>query len=194
MRKLTFGIAATVSAAVMVLSYRTSLEGEPLTAVGGKLALPRPGTSEGPGASETPGPYADSRDEGGPHGDPYPDPSLPAVEISPDAGASSSTEPAGPLLADDRLSVRVGAVAETEWGTVQVRVTFVGGRITDISPVMLPDSFAESRDINAYIVTPLRMQVLVAQSAEIDGVTGATSTSEAYQLSLQAALDAEHAR
>jgi uncharacterized protein with FMN-binding domain len=34
--------------------------------------------------------------------------------------------------------------------------------------------------------------VLTAQSAAIDGVSGATFTSEAYKQSLQAALDAAH--
>ena len=38
----------------------------------------------------------------------------------------------------------------------------------------------------------LREQALQAQSANIDGISGATYTSAAYQESLQAALDSLH--
>ena len=37
-----------------------------------------------------------------------------------------------------------------------------------------------------------RSEVLTAQNARVDGVSGATYTSEAYAASLQAALDALH--
>ena len=58
----------------------------------------------------------------------------------------------------------------------------------------LPEEALNSRDdeINAYAVPQLRSEVLTAQSASIDAVSGATVTSGGYVESLQAALDAAH--
>ncbi|MBO0870989.1 MAG: FMN-binding protein, partial [Micromonosporaceae bacterium] len=47
-------------------------------------------------------------------------------------------------------------------------------------------------EINSYALPQLREQALSAQSAQIDGVSGATVTSDGYRSSLQSALDAVH--
>ncbi|WP_326569168.1 FMN-binding protein [Amycolatopsis rhabdoformis] len=78
-----------------------------------------------------------------------------------------------------------GTAEQTDFGTVQVQVTFSGSRITDVSLAQQPDS---GRGIAAIPV--LREEALQAQSADIDTVSGATQTSESYIKSLQAALDA----
>jgi uncharacterized protein with FMN-binding domain len=44
-------------------------------------------------------------------------------------------------------------------------------------------------EINAAAIPKLRQEALTAQSADIATVSGATYTSEAYQQSLQGALD-----
>jgi uncharacterized protein with FMN-binding domain len=49
-----------------------------------------------------------------------------------------------------------------------------------------------SQQICEQAIAILRSEVLSAQSATIDGVSGATFTSEAYAQSLQAALDQLH--
>jgi uncharacterized protein with FMN-binding domain len=70
-----------------------------------------------------------------------------------------------------------------------VRVTVAAGRITDVTAVELTADDPHSEQINAEAVPELRSQVLAAQSAQIDGVSGATFTSEGYEASLQSALD-----
>jgi uncharacterized protein with FMN-binding domain len=74
-------------------------------------------------------------------------------------------------------------------GIVQVRVTLVGSRITAITVVNLPHdnnySWLDSRDAAPI----LGQEAIDKQSAEIDAVSGATYTSQAYKTSLQAALD-----
>lgn len=82
-----------------------------------------------------------------------------------------------------------GAAEETRYGTVQVRVTVAGGRITDVTAVELTATDPHSEQINAEAVPELRSEVLQAQSAQIDGVSGATFTSDGYEASLQSALD-----
>ncbi len=85
-----------------------------------------------------------------------------------------------------------GSVAQTVWGPVQVQVTIANGRITEVQALIWPTGTGRDAAINSYALPQLRQQVLSAQSAQIDGVSGATVTSDGYRESLQAALDAAH--
>jgi len=87
-----------------------------------------------------------------------------------------------------------GSVAQTRWGPVQVRITVDGGKITDVTAVTYPKGNRRDQEINAYALPQLRTEVLQAQSADIDSVSGATVTSDGYRQSLQAALDAANIR
>lgn len=82
-----------------------------------------------------------------------------------------------------------GPVIETRWGPVQVSVTLDGSEITDVAAIQLPDGDRRSAQISSRTEPVLREQALEGQSADIDGVSGATYTSDAYARSLQAALD-----
>jgi len=53
-----------------------------------------------------------------------------------------------------------------------------------------PSGNGHNTAINTYALPELRQEVLDAQSARIDTVTGATVTSDGYRASLQAALHA----
>ena len=54
----------------------------------------------------------------------------------------------------------------------------------------LPSDHARSAELSQHAASVLRSDVLAAQSAQVDLVSGATYTSAAYPQSLQAALDA----
>ncbi len=82
-----------------------------------------------------------------------------------------------------------GPAASNPYGDVQVQVTIQNGKITDVRALALP-SGGHSGRISDYVGPILRSQALTAQSARIDGVSGATYTSQAYAQSLQGALDA----
>jgi uncharacterized protein with FMN-binding domain len=73
-----------------------------------------------------------------------------------------------------------------------VRVSYTGRRITAVSALHLTDSSGTSVSISAGAEPILRQEAVSAQSAQIDVVSGATYTSEAYKQSLQAAIDAAH--
>jgi uncharacterized protein with FMN-binding domain len=85
-----------------------------------------------------------------------------------------------------------GAVVQTPYGTVQVRITISGGRISDITALQLPTDRRRSEQISQYAGPILRSEAIAAQSASIDTVSGATYTSEGYEQSLQSALDQAH--
>ena len=82
-----------------------------------------------------------------------------------------------------------GATVQTRFGPVQVRVTIEGSSVTEITAVQLPDGDRRSVQISSRAEPTLRSEALAAQSANIDGVSGATYTSLAYARSLQSALD-----
>jgi uncharacterized protein with FMN-binding domain len=77
----------------------------------------------------------------------------------------------------------------TRYGNVQLKVTIAGGKITDITPVQLPQMDPKSYAISSYAAPLLRQSALAKQSADIDIVSGATYTSEGYKAALQSALD-----
>jgi FMN-binding domain len=81
-----------------------------------------------------------------------------------------------------------GPVVDTRWGPVQVEAVVSDGQLVDVTALELP-SGGRSGQISRYVEPVLRSQALQAQSATIDGVSGATYTSAAYARSLQAALD-----
>ncbi|MFF2843915.1 FMN-binding protein [Paenarthrobacter sp. NPDC057981] len=85
-----------------------------------------------------------------------------------------------------------GASVQTRFGTVQVRVTIQGGKITEVTALQLTDAERKSAQISSRAAPVLRSEVLQAQSANVQTVSGATVTSDAYLTSLQAALDAAH--
>ena len=83
-----------------------------------------------------------------------------------------------------------GPVVQTRYGPVQVEITVSGSQVTDVVALQLPDGDRHSSQISSRVDDLLASQALEAQGGSIDGVSGATYTSEAYAESLQAALDA----
>jgi uncharacterized protein with FMN-binding domain len=73
-----------------------------------------------------------------------------------------------------------------------VRITVQGRRITAIDPLQMPYDRSRSQYISEQAAPYLHDEVLQAQSAQIDIVSGATYTSESYIQSLQSALDKAH--
>jgi len=107
------------------------------------------------------------------------------------AGTTSTAEPAtAPSTSSTSASGAVvkGPTIRTEKGPVQVQVTFDGGRITAVKMLRQPD-----HPQTEAAVPKLVAETLKAQSADVDTVSGATITSDAYRTSLQAAIDAKGA-
>ena len=94
----------------------------------------------------------------------------------------ATAHPAGPVTV-------TGSVVDTVYGPVQVRVTIAGGRVTDVQTLQTPSDATRSVRLAQYAVPILRQEVLAAQSAQIDTVSGATYTSQGYAQSVQSALD-----
>ena len=79
-----------------------------------------------------------------------------------------------------------GPAVFVNYGTVQVKITVVNGRITDAVAVQAPTG-RNDRWTNMAIPI-LKKQTLAAQSANIQGASGASYTSYGWSTSLQGAL------
>ena len=105
------------------------------------------------------------------------------------AGTTATTSPATTTTTGSTADkVVTGTAVSFRYGTVQVQVTVSGGAITDITTLQAPGD-GRSGQISQYAVPILQSEALSAKSAQIDLVSGATYTSEAYAQSLQSALD-----
>lgn len=82
-----------------------------------------------------------------------------------------------------------GSAVQTPFGTVQVQVTMQNGTITDVQALQLPTGRGHTQQVSSYAGPQLRSEVLQAQSAQVDTISGATYTSQGYIQSLQSALD-----
>ena len=82
-----------------------------------------------------------------------------------------------------------GDAKTTRFGTTQVKVTISGGRITEVATVQLNQNDPRSVQISEAAAPLLRSEVLSKQTAAVDVVSGATYTTDAYEASLQSALD-----
>jgi uncharacterized protein with FMN-binding domain len=111
----------------------------------------------------------------------------------PSPSAAPSTGPStGRATAGGGTHSVTGAVEQFGYGELAVRVTVTGSRITNVTVPALQTAEPFSQQLSEQAIPLLRSQVLAADGASINGVSGATFTSEAYATSLQAALDKLH--
>lgn len=114
-------------------------------------------------------------------------PAKPAAPTKPATRAPTTapTTTAAPTVTEHTVT---GTGYDVGYGTVQVRVTFKGSRIVDVTAVSLPQG-GRSSDVSAMAAPQLRQEALAAQSANINTVSGASYTSAGYAKSLQSAID-----
>ena len=107
----------------------------------------------------------------------------PAASATASAAATQSTAPVTSTIKDGTFT---GPSVNVNYGNVQVKITVVNGRITDAVAVKAPTG-KNDRYTNMSVPV-LKQQTLKAQSANIQGVSGASYTSYGWFTSLQGAL------
>jgi uncharacterized protein with FMN-binding domain len=173
MRRTVATLVATVAGLVILLSFKTAptKPGPPVA-----IAGPVPGDS----AVSSPPPPTVSNSA-------PPSSAVPA----PSPKATSTPSPTGTkVVTGSRIPVREGGRL---FGVVQVKVTLTNGKITALTAVSYPRNDSRSSEISSYAIPALHDEVLSAQGTQINAVSGATYTSDAYAQSVQAALDAAKA-
>lgn len=104
------------------------------------------------------------------------------------SGGTSSSSGTGSAVS----GTFTGDAVATRCGTVQVQIVVKDGKITSADAIQYPNENPKDQKINAYAVPQLNAEVVDAQSASIDAVSGATVTSGGYITSLQSAIDQAH--
>lgn len=162
MKRILLSITGTILGLIALLSFKSHG-----TAIGGPNALP---SAALPGA----GTSSSARQ-----------PSSTSAPPTPDATSTNArtktTSPATRTVTGDPI--------QTPYGVVQVKITLAGSKITNAGFAQLTANDDTSAQINSQAAPILLQQTLSAQSAQIDGVSGASYTSQGYQQSLQSALD-----
>jgi uncharacterized protein with FMN-binding domain len=170
MKRTILSITATVLGLVALLSFKT-----PDTQAGGAQALPSAALPAGGATSAGPAAPATSTRSG------------PPTAPTPSAAPTPPAAPASTSAAASRTVL--GPAVQTQYGVVQVKITLSGSTITNAGFAQLTADDRRSADINAQAAPILLQQTITAQSAKIDGVSGASYTTQGYEQSLQSALD-----
>jgi uncharacterized protein with FMN-binding domain len=83
-----------------------------------------------------------------------------------------------------------GSVQNAFYGDVQVSATILDGKITTVDFLEYPNDNPNSQYVNQQAIPYLKQEAIKAQSANVNTVTGATLTSQAFVQSLSTALNA----
>lgn len=107
------------------------------------------------------------------------------------SATAQATQSAAPVQTQSNTSSNVsgtytGNAVDVGYGIVQVKITVVNGKITDAQAVQAPNG-RNDRYTNMSVPV-LRQRTLAAQSANINGVSGASYTSYGWYTSLVSAL------
>jgi len=107
-------------------------------------------------------------------------PRLPTQSLPPNAQQITQTYQDG-----EYTGLRIDAY----YGNVQVKITIQNGKIADLEFLEYPKERRTSQLINDEATPILKQAAIQAQSANVDTVSGATQTSNAFKKSLQSSLD-----
>ena len=81
-----------------------------------------------------------------------------------------------------------GSIEDAYYGNIQVQAVISGGKITDVVFLQFPNDNRTSQYINSQADPMLKQEAIQVQSAQVDIVSGASASSQAFQASLANAL------
>ena len=81
-----------------------------------------------------------------------------------------------------------GSVADAYYGNVEVAITVSGGKLTAVKFLQTPDTHSTSIVINQQAMPYLQQEAIQAQSSNVQVISGATYTSQAFIQSLDSAI------
>jgi uncharacterized protein with FMN-binding domain len=108
---------------------------------------------------------------------------------TPRTAPTPTAKPKGPY----KDGAYTGGEVDAFYGLVQVEAVIQDGKIADVQFLEYPNDRRTSVRINSIAMPYLTTEAIQAQNANVDIISGATLTSEAFIMSLQAALRAAKA-
>lgn len=134
-----------------------------------------------------------SDDEAGPLAAPSPAASKPVqtqtqTRTGSGMGMSGGSGMGNGMMGRYKDGTYAGSVADAYYGNVEVQAVVKNGQISDVKFLQYPDTHSTSVYINQQAMPMLTQEAIAAQSANVNIISGATATSEAFIQSLTAAL------
>ncbi len=129
---------------------------------------------------------------------PYHQVAAAAPTPAPASAPTSTPDPAAPVSPLARIAVSTsgltdgtyrGPAVDAYYGLMQIEAVVHNGRLATVHVLRYPNTHGTSIYINRQALPMLRDEVISAQSARVDIVSGATLSSRAFIQSLRAALD-----
>jgi uncharacterized protein with FMN-binding domain len=111
----------------------------------------------------------------------------PGASSDPSASASAAATPAAPAKPSGSFK---SAVVKTRYGNYQVALTVDAGKITEVSMLQSGASDGTSRQIVGSALPTLQKRVLSAQTYDVQGVSGASYTTQGFKAAVQNAMQA----
>lgn len=108
--------------------------------------------------------------------------------LEPQATALPTIPPAPVSTGAYKNGTYTGKVADAYYGNIQVQAVISGGKITDVIFLQYPNDNRTSQYINSQAAPMLKQEAIQAQSAKVDIISGASASSDAFQVSLADAL------
>jgi uncharacterized protein with FMN-binding domain len=158
-------VGGTIAGLVGVLMFRTTPSQSSFTTIPGAAAAS--GTAAAPAASGS----ASASGKAGP------------------TKKASATKSSGKSGKAASIKTATGAAVNYSWGILSVKVTVSGKKVTSVAIASLDDGGnPRSQMIDQQSIPILEQEAMQAQSANIQGVSGASYTSQGFEQSLQSAL------
>lgn len=105
------------------------------------------------------------------------------------SGASdTTTTPATETQGRYKNGRYIGTLAQSIYGPIQVAAVIAKGELSNVEILVSPNDKENSIEVNAMAMPILTSEAVLAQSAEVDLVSGATESSVAFKESLASAL------
>ena len=106
----------------------------------------------------------------------------------------STPKPTAPVVVPKKTGIYndgeyIGSSVDAYYGNVQVKAIISGGKLVDVQFLDYPQDARNSVRINSRAMPILRQEAITAQSANVNGVSGASETSPAFIQSLTDALN-----
>jgi uncharacterized protein with FMN-binding domain len=108
------------------------------------------------------------------------------ISPSTSGGAPTPTSTAGSARSSTPKGTAGGTRTTTsddqqfQYGDLAVKVTVSGSKITNVTVTTINETDGRSASIDSYAIPQLEQQVIAAGSVHVDGVSGATFTSQAF--------------
>lgn len=102
--------------------------------------------------------------------------------------AQAAAEAAAQLNGQYKNGTYTGPSVNVFYGYVQVLAVIQNGQLADVRFLQYPNDRSTSRYINSQAMPFLKQEAIQAQSANVDGVSGASATSQGFVQSLGSAL------